>query len=418
MPMTTNPLATRDQQEVEDIALRLLKTPAMERARTIADMLWRNAVAWPARDQMDRFDNMIEEYLFHYAMRAANGDAAYPRVARFMAPAHHWFGRDVPGSRWAGDSPDFIYRLIPIEHGGRYEIIGRKTCDEAPTVNYALMGDSNAAPVTQGLLDSLDMDFEADGSFAITVDDQSADGRRNHLQTRLGADHILIRDALGDWMRQSANALTVRRLNTDGRAPLTEEALAQRASKNLLEGLYYSYYCTRSGSGQPPNEIRAPLSSGAFGGMATQCGTKGNLDLGPDDAFVVTVTAAGARFRNVMLTDNFHMSLNYWWRTSSFNMVQMAPDADGRYTYVVAHQDPGTHNWLDTNGLRETIFGHRWQASDRSVAPQIPELTARLVRLDDLDKALPPGVARIDTAGRAAQRAAREAGFQRRFVDR
>lgn len=416
--MTANHLATTDQHDVEDTALRLLKLPALERARAVAITLWQNAVAWPARDQMNRFDNMIDEYVFHYAIRAANGDAAYPRVTRFMAPAHHWFGRDVPGSRWAGDSPDFIYRLIPVEHGGRYEIHGRSTCAAPPTVNYALMGDSNAAPMTQGLLDSLDMDIGGDGSFTITVDDTPPGERRNHLQTRPGADHILIRDALGDWLAQSANELSVRRVDAPGRAPLDDETLAQRAARNLLEGLYYTYYCTRSGSGQAPNEVRAPLSSGAFGGMATQWGTKGNLDLAPDEAFVVTTTAAGAKFRNAMLTDNFHMSLNYWSRTSSFNMVQMAPDQDGRFTYVVSHRDPGVHNWLDTNGLRETIFGHRWQAFDRSAAPETPELNARLVKFDDLDAALPPGVARIDAAGRAAQLAAREAGFKLRFVDR
>ncbi|RZK00290.1 MAG: hypothetical protein EOO76_13480 [Novosphingobium sp.] len=416
--MTTNPLATEDQRDIEAIALRLLRSPTLERARDVATMLWRNAVAWPARDQMDRFDNMIDEYVFHYAMRAANGDAAHPRVARFMAPAHHWFGRDVPGSRWAGDSPDFIYRLIPVEHGGRYEVQGRKTCSLEPTVNYALMGDSNAAPVTQGLLDSLDMEIASDGSFTITIDESPAGERRNHLQTRPGADHILIRDALGDWIDQSANALVVRRIDAAGRAPMDESALAQRAAKNLLEGLYYTYYCTRSGSGQRPNEVRAPLSSGAFGGMATQWGTKGNLDLAPDEAFVVTTTAAGAGFRNVMLTDNFHMSLNYWSRTSSLNMMQMAPDDDGRFTYVVAHRDPGVHNWLDTNGLRETIFGHRWQAFARDAPPEMPTLTAQLVKFDDLDKVLPRGVAEIDPVDRAAQLAKRETGFKMRFLDR
>ena len=96
-----NPIATADQREIEDTALRLLTRPELQRARTIASALWRNAVAYPARDQMTRFENMIDEYMFHYALRAANSDACYPKIARFMAPAHRWFGRDVPGSRWA-----------------------------------------------------------------------------------------------------------------------------------------------------------------------------------------------------------------------------------------------------------------------------------------------------------------------------
>jgi hypothetical protein len=171
MESRMNPIATADQREVEDRAMALLKRPELERVRKVVTMLWESVAAWPSRDQADRFPNMIDEYLFHHAMRAANGDGANPKVSRFMVPPHHWFGRDVPGSRWAGDSPDFIYRTIPIAHGGRYVIEGRPSCAEAPSVNYSLMADNTAAPVTQALLDSLDMEFGSDGSFAITVDE-------------------------------------------------------------------------------------------------------------------------------------------------------------------------------------------------------------------------------------------------------
>lgn len=413
--MSGNPLATADQREVEDRALALLERPELQRARTIATMLWQSVAAWPARDQADRFANMIDEYMFHHAFRAANGDPARPMVARFMAPAHHWFGRDLPGSRWAGDSPDFIYRTVPIAHGGRYVIEGRATCDLPPSVNYSLMADSTAAPVTLTLLDSLDMDIAADGSFAITIDENPAEDRRNHIQTRPGADFLMIRDALGDWLAQSANALTVRRL--DSAEPLSEDAMAQRAAKIAIEGVYYTYYCTRSGNGQPPNQVRPPMSSAAFGGMATQAGTKGNLELQPDDALIVRCNAAGAAFRNVTLTDAFHMSVEYWNRTSSFNMTQMAPDEDGDFTFVVAHRDPGVHNWLDTGGLVRTIFGMRWQAFDRSGEPNEPWLTVEHVKFDDLERSLPGGVARIDAAGRAKQLADRQAGFVCRFSE-
>jgi hypothetical protein len=410
-----NPLATAGQRMIEDRALALLARPELQRARSIVTMLWKNVAGWPSRDQADRFDNMIDEYMFHHAMRAANGDANFPEVARFMVPPHHWFGRDVPGSRWAGDSPDFIYRTIPIAHGGHYEIRGRATCAEPPTVNYSLMADNTAAPVTQVLLDSLDMDVAADGRFTITVDGSPADGRPNHIQTRPGAEFLMVRDALGDWLAQSANALEVVRLNPDG-GPRSDEEIAQRAAKIAVEGVYYTYYCTQSGAGQPPNDIRPPASSAAFGGMATQSGTKGNLCLEDGDALIVRSNAAGAQFRNLTLTDAFHMSIEYWKRTSSFNMCQMAPDEDGDFTFVIAHRDPGIHNWLDTGGLRRTIFGQRWQAFARDGSAEDPWMTVRQVRFDDLGRELPDGACRIDADGRADQLAARRAGFDRRFT--
>ena len=141
--------------------------------------------------------------------------------------------------------------------------------------------------------------------------------------------------------------------------------------------------------------------------MATQWGTKGNLCLEEDEALVVTANAAGALFRNVMLTDAFHMSLNYWSRTGSLNMTQMAADEDGRFTYVVAHQDPGVHNWIDTSGLRRTIFGHRWQSFPRGGSSETPAICARAVKFINLGNELPKGVRRIDLSARREQIAAR-----------
>lgn len=414
--MAGNPLATLAQRAVEDRALALLERPELQHARTISRLLWNNATSWPSRDQADRFENMIDEYMFHHAMRAANGDPNYPHVTRFMVPPHHWFGRDVPGSRWAGDSPDFIYRTIPIAHGGNYEVRGSRTCAEAPSVNYSLMGDSTASPVTQALLDSLDMEFESDGSFVITLDGSPADGRPNHIQTQPGAEFIMVRDALGDWLEQGPNALEITRLDPDG-DPKSEENMARHCARIALDGIYYTFYITHSGYGQAPNQLRQPMSAGAFGGMPTQWGTKGNVWLEEDEALLVRANSAGAGFRNLVLTDAFHLSIEYWKRTSSLNMAQMVADEDGDFTFVIAHRDPGIHNWLDTGGLSRMQFGQRWQAFPRGIDHDDPWMDARLVKFDALERELPDGVTRIDEEGREAQLTARAAGFARRFEE-
>ena len=93
--MSTNPLATQAQRRIEDRALALLDRDDMKRVRATVTLLWKNVADWPARDQADRFANMIDEYMFHHAFRAANGDANHPEVARFMAPPHRWFGREL-----------------------------------------------------------------------------------------------------------------------------------------------------------------------------------------------------------------------------------------------------------------------------------------------------------------------------------
>lgn len=412
-----NPLATVGQRTLEDRALALLERPELKRARDIAAMLWSNVSAWPTREQADLFDGMVDEYVFHHVMRAANGDPNHPEVMRFMAPPHHWFGRDVPGSRWGGDCSDFIYRTIPIAHGGSYEIRGVQTAKTRPICFYSLMGDSTAAPQTLALLESLDMEFQPDGSFLITVDDQPANGRPNHIQTAPGSDFIMIRDAIGDWMTESANALTVRRLDPAG-DPKSEDAMAAHAMKIALESVYYSFYITRMGNATPPNQVSPPQSTAAFGAVASQWGTIGRLDLAPDEAMIVRSNAAGAGFRNLQLWNLFQNTIDYWTRQSSINMAQMEPDEDGDFTYVIAHRDPGVANWLDMMGRREMLFGQRWQGFARSGEHPDPWMTTRVVRFDALEQELPDGVRRISKADRDDRLAMRKAGFGRRFLDR
>ncbi len=412
-----NPTATVDQRDLEAKALALMASPELRRARQIVTMLWRQVSQFPAAEQWDRFDNMIDEYLFHFALHGANGDPGYPRVLRIMTPPCQWFGRTVPGSRWGGDSPDFIYRIIPIELAGQYRIHGDASCPTPPSATYSLVASGGAAPVTQAILDSLDLTFAADGSFVITIDDQPANGRANHLQTKLGGDHLLVRDALGDWLTQTPNRLQVERLDVPDRPPRSDEQLAQQAARMALNAVYYAFFTTQSGSAQMPNDLRAPQSSAPFGGMASQWGTKGNLCLEDDEALIVTGNGAGAGFRNIVLHDLFFLSLNHWQRTGSLNMAQMAADDNGDFTFVVAHEDPCIHNWLDTGGLRRTILGHRWQAFSPGGAGETPTISSRLVKFRDLHNALPGGIKGIDSAGRKRQLADRAAGFRKRYID-
>ena len=63
------------------------------------------------------------------------------------------------------------------------------------------------------------------------------------------------------------------------------------------------------------------------------------------------------------------------------------------------------------------IFGHRWQSFPRGSTQEKPDISARAVNVRHLEGVLPPGIRRIDAAGRHDQLVRREAGFLRRFID-
>ena len=72
--------------------------------------------------------------------------------------------------------------------------------------------------------------------------------------------------------------------------------------------------------------------------------------LGPDEAMIITGRWPQCRFANVCLWNRFQQTFDYQTRTVSLNRSQTRLDADGGFTMVLAHQDPGLPNWLDTEG--------------------------------------------------------------------
>jgi hypothetical protein len=361
----TNPIATSDQRSVETRSLHLMEAPEVKSARERAIFRWKAAVRKdPPAEAWAMFDAMIEEYVFNYVIKAANSDANYPKVAQIYAPPHEWFGLKVPGGRVAGDNPDNSYRIIPIAGDARYEITGRRLEQGPSDVTFTLVGDY-ATSKTLSSLEGRDLAVGADGSFTITVDPQPADGRPNHLQSKPSALFLFIRDSRGDW-RQLPNALKVRRLDPPSAPPLTDQQMAERAAVPIVDDVPLVFWWMRLGSGGDPNTMTKPFHPAvAAGGLASQVNTNGVMHLSEDDAVVVNVHPAGAAFRDIVLQDYWYRTIDYPHHTSSLNMSQGVPNADGTFTYVISIKDPGVYNWLDTVGLHEVMLQHRWQGLPR-----------------------------------------------------
>ena len=78
---------------------------------------------------------------------------------------------------------------------------------------------------------------------------------------------------------------------------------------------------------------------------------------------------------------------------------------------VVAHEDPGVPNWLDTCGHREGHLALRWVEAEHHPVPK-----AEVVDLAAWQRSLPSTAKRFDPAQRADQIAARRRAVDRRFV--
>ena len=102
--------------------------------------------------------------------------------------------------------------------------------------------------------------------------------------------------------------------------------------------------------------------------------------LKPDEALVMRGRWPECRFANVVLWNQLMQTLDYRFRRVSFNRKQTTLEEDGSFKIVLAHQDPGVPNWLDTEGRMLGLIFWRFQLAEGPIEP----VTTEVVKLADL----------------------------------
>ena len=401
-----SPLATQDQREIETLALRLIETPEVRKARESARALLLADPIAATPDGRIGLDRALDQWTLALAMRIANSDTHRPSVAWnvYNAP-RSWFGHTFPGAAVAIDNPDNANREIPVDGAFCYEISGRygepRTQFTIEVVaefdGYAGLGRTLCA------LTSQQIQADADGRFVITVDAEPAGERPNHLRSEAGLQYVFARDSLSDW-RQVPTALEVRRVGgPPAPPPRSEPRLAQDIAANMMiwVGVWRGFKDTFLGYPEP-NTLVGPI--GREGGWGFLAG--GRFRIGDDEAVVVRTTDGGACYTGFQVADPWTIAPDPVHHTASRNRAQSIPDPDGCYTYVLAALDPGVCNWIDTVGLHEGWMLLRWQGVPAALEAKSLIRSVEAAKLAHLDR-LVPATPRADLAFRCGDIARR-----------
>jgi hypothetical protein len=415
--LVINPIANRDQFVAEETALRVLGLPQLQEARRKAAFLWRLAHGVHVSAQaLETFEDAMDEWVTNYVIKAVASDTNNPRFVRNFMPPHEWAGRKFPGARIGGDNPDNCYRFAAVAHGARYAVHGRAVGPVPASVTFTLVANFGSS-VTVQTIDYDGLEVAADGSFTILIDGDPPAGRPNHLRTIPPVKFLFVRDSLGDWTRETPIDLTIDRLDAPLADPLSDAEIAGRAIHRLIEDIPLYYWFTRLCTGKPVNTMVSPIASGQLGGLVGQAGTQSCFKLADDEAAVLTIDPAGAKYAAISACDWWFRSLEYWDRTASFTHANAVRDPDGCYTFVLSGPDPGIHNWVDTCGRHEILLLYRWQGLPNTPVRSGPAVRmARVVKLAELDNGLPQGTAKVTPRERAKQLEWRRAGFARRLL--
>jgi hypothetical protein len=115
------------------------------------------------------------------------------------------------------------------------------------------------------------------------------------------------------------------------------------------------------------------------------------------------------------LTSPWLVSLEHVHASGSRNIGAAKPNPDGTYTFVIAPEDPGIHNWLDSRGLLRGGVVIRWREPTAPV-PDPDSIAIRTVLEAPLSKilAMLPNATRVNAEQRKAEINDRAAGYQRR----
>jgi hypothetical protein len=107
----------------------------------------------------------------------------------------------------------------------------------------------------------------------------------------------------------------------------------------------------------------------------------------------------------------FLNSMDYLYRPVSWTPSRTKVDSDGKVRFVMAHDDPGYHNWIDCQGFPE---GHLENRNVYTTA--LTEIRTRLVKRSELAAAMPADAARVTPEERTKLMLERYHAIQKRYM--
>jgi hypothetical protein len=320
---------------------------------------------------------------------------------------------------WILPNADFLYRYAFVDGARSFRITGRRGNShflEAQTIS-GFFGDPNLK-----LLKTYDFDrleIGADGGFEIGVGPEPLPDCRNWIGTDSanGNNTIIVREAFYDWANETASTLHIAPI--EPAAPLTEldepEFIRRLGAASRL-----MTFCHRTFSGGLTEQVLAAVGTNRFLLVDTSKDEHASnpsagyipcvYELGPGEALVVEIDRPKARYWNIHLGDVWWQVTDFTHHQSSLNGHQATFDPDGKARIVIAGEDPGVANWLDTVGNPKGVALLRWYFTDSYPTP-----AARLVRVADLRAQLPGETAWVPPEERRRALDRRRAAVLRRY---
>jgi hypothetical protein len=319
---------------------------------------------------------------FRYLSRLVRGaletfvEASDPRAPELRRTAHETIKMGM-------DNPDNVYQSAPINGSFEYRITGTRGTVHylgfgTQAGNYGATGSLN----TTGYLDAKELEIAPDGSFEIIVSSREQPG--NWLRTAPESRMLIVRQTHLDREKEEIAQIRIERIDGPGQPGHLDPERLDRAlagSARFVAGCAGLFHSWAVGFMQHLNQLPRfdPEKATAAGGDPNIAYYHSYWKLAPDEALVIETTPPECDYWNFQLTNHWLESLDYRSFKIHVNKHTAVYSDDGSVQVVVAHEDPGHPNWLNTCGHAQGGMCWRWIR-----AKEHPEPRTRVVNVEDL----------------------------------
>ena len=396
--MSEKPLELLDGSAWRDFCRRL---------ESIGETIRGDAFPSDPRGRAEGYRALTRWLVYALQQEVEAGDPLFPGFVRHQDP---W-------NQWGGPNPDNVYLRANIDPTKTYRVWSEDTRGLRQAIFSLHEGDMHLDEYgVFGEQSFSDFETGPNGEFELWLTPDSNPAiEGNCIGLHPDARIFTIRQYIADWQRDAAPKFHIACEETVGkpRGPVDPGQVASGLERAVrwveASAEYWNRYTSRAWSRAAPNEA-GPAQS-AQGGADNILYGNCFWQLLPDEVLLLSVEQPEAEYWS-FVSHTMHWLESGEWdrRTTSLNDQQLFVDPDGVVRLVVAHEDPGVPNWIDTEGRARGMLVYRWVWSRNNPQPE-----ARLLRGSQLAEVLPASHPQVSPEERRRQLAARSEAAWGRF---
>jgi hypothetical protein len=402
----------------DDEALRGAWKLFCERLQVAGDQVFKDHNPATPLHRADAFRFLTQNLGQAFDLALETKDTRHPVIHAFVTPF----------CKLGGDCADFVYQQAWLDGQSIYRISGNR--GTARFLNFTVQGprpekqpgtdwpslQEPFGDIPEANLFGHQLQTHWDGSFELFIGGPRRDS--NWLPTTPGTRKLFLRQGFDRWTERPAQ-LRIERVDMAEPRPIPlpqEMVQAMDWAGRFVTGIMNDWpdhpYAYSGGMVDPdhPNAFPAPPAS-----MADADRKRGRAavnmcwQLAADDALIIEF---GSHDGFWMMTNMgvFFNSMDYLYRPVSYTPSRTKVDSDGKVRLILCAQDPGYHNWMDTQGFERGNVTYRNLMSEHQTL-----FRTQRVKLAELASVLPADTVKVTAAQRVQQLRERFDGIRQRY---